>query len=115
MAPLIADPPLPATTLLERVPVERITQRAREARPGRAALAVIGGLLAGSAWMIAKIFTVAWLALAWCGAAVLVGWQEGRGAPPPGPDINQVLAENARLRADLIRLEGRPLGGTTAT
>ena len=72
------------TSLTERIPLDRIEQRARHARPGRAALVVIASLLFGLGWAAYKLCAVAWLALAWCGAAVIEGWQSakaGRRAP----------------------------------
>jgi len=63
---------------LDAVPVERITARARQARPGRAALAVIGGILFCVGWVVAKTFRVAWLAVVWCAFAVAEGWQSAR-------------------------------------
>jgi len=69
-----------ASTLLDRVPVDRISQRARAARPGRTVLAVIAGLLFGLGWLAYKACAAAWLAVAWCGCAVIEGWQEARRA-----------------------------------
>jgi uncharacterized membrane protein YedE/YeeE len=69
-----------ASTLLDRVPVDRISQRARAARPGRTVLAVIAGLLFGVGWLAYKACTVAWLAAVWCGSAVIEGWQASRQA-----------------------------------
>jgi uncharacterized membrane protein YedE/YeeE len=66
------------STPLDRVPLDRISQRAHAARPGRAVLAVIAGLLFGLGWLAYKTCAVAWLALAWCGSAVIEGWQSAR-------------------------------------
>jgi hypothetical protein len=68
------------TAITERIPVDAITARARQARPGRTALAVLGSVLLGLGWLAYKTFAVAWLALAWCGCAVAEGWQEARKA-----------------------------------
>lgn len=72
------------TSLTERIPLDRIEHRARHARPGRAVLTVIAAVLFGLGWLTCKAFAAAWLALAWCGSAVIEGWQSakaGRRAP----------------------------------
>jgi uncharacterized membrane protein YedE/YeeE len=62
------------------VPLDRISQRAHAARPGRTVLAVIAGLLFGLGWLAFRACALAWLAVAWCGSAVIEGWQEARKA-----------------------------------
>jgi uncharacterized membrane protein YedE/YeeE len=62
------------------VPLDRISQRAHAARPGRTALAVIAGLLFGLGWLAFRACALAWLALAWSGSAVIEGWTEARKA-----------------------------------
>ena len=42
------------TTLTERIPLDRIEQRARHARPGRTVLAVIALVLFGLGWLAFK-------------------------------------------------------------
>jgi uncharacterized membrane protein YedE/YeeE len=73
------------TTVAERVPLDRIERRARQARPGRAVLAVIAGLLFGLGWVAYKACAAAWLGVAWCGSAVIEGWQSAKAqqARPP--------------------------------
>lgn len=66
------------TTLLERVPVDRITARAREVHFGRSVLTLIAAVLFGLGWLVAKVFTVLWLALTWSWAAIALGWREAR-------------------------------------
>jgi hypothetical protein len=65
-------------TVLDAVPVERITGRAREVRFTRTVLAAIAGLLFGIGWLVAKASGVAWLVLVWCAVAVSEGWQQAR-------------------------------------
>jgi hypothetical protein len=72
-------------TVLERVPLDRIEQRARQARPGRAVLAVIAAVLFGLGWLAYKTVAVALFAVAWCGAAVIEGWQSAKAGQPPRP------------------------------
>jgi len=62
------------------VPLERISRRAHAAHPGRTALVVVASVLFGLGWVAFKAFAVAWLALAWCGSAVIEGWAEARRA-----------------------------------
>ena len=66
------------TTLPERVPLDRIEQRARHARPGRTILAVIASVLFALGWLACKAFAVTWLAVARCGSAVAEGWVSAR-------------------------------------
>lgn len=81
-----------------------ITRQAREVTPGRVLLSVIGGLLFALGWIVAKLFGVLWFSMVWCGVAVRAGFRDARGKPPPGPSIEQVLRENARLRAEIARV-----------
>ncbi|WP_406168895.1 hypothetical protein [Streptomyces sp. NBC_00996] len=68
----------------DRVPVEEISERARQVKFWRTCLTVLAGLLFGLGWLAAKAFAVLWLAVVWSATAVKVGWQEGRrGAARP--------------------------------
>lgn len=64
---------------LERVPVERISERAARINTARSILAVFGGLLFLVGYLPAKALR----GLAWMGAAVAEGWSEGRTAVKP--------------------------------
>lgn len=66
------------TTLAERIPLDEITEQAREVRFGRSVLTVIAAVLFGLGWLVAKAFGVTWLALAWSAVAVREGWREAR-------------------------------------
>jgi hypothetical protein len=68
------------TSVAERVPLEAISARAHAANPGRTALVVVAGLLFGLGWLAYKLVAVVWLAAAWCGSAVIEGWQASRQA-----------------------------------
>lgn len=61
-------------SVLEAVPVGRITAEAREtatrARPGRALLALFTGMFFVLGWLAAQ----SWFAAIWVGTAVKVGW-----------------------------------------
>lgn len=65
-------------TVLDTVPVGRITDRARQANPLAALLALTAGLLFGLGWLAFKIVRVLWFAAAWCAFAVAEGWQQAR-------------------------------------
>jgi hypothetical protein len=72
------------TTVAERVPLDRIEQRARQAHPGRAALTIIATVLFGLGWLAFKALAVAWFGLAWCGSAVAEGWVTARAGQRAG-------------------------------
>jgi uncharacterized membrane protein YedE/YeeE len=61
---------------LNAVPVDRITARARQVSFRRSVLVALAGLLFGFGWVIAKVFSVAWLSVVWCAVAVSEGWRE---------------------------------------
>ena len=95
------------TTLTYRLPAEtvgEITEQARQVHPGAVLLSVIGGLLFAIGWIVAKLFGVLWLAMVWCAVAVRMGWRSAKGRPSSVPDVEVVLRENARLRAELARV-----------
>lgn len=69
--------------VLDRVPVSRITDEARQVRFGYTVLTVIAGLLYALGWLIAKAFTGAWFVAAWLGTAVKVGWTDARAGRGP--------------------------------
>lgn len=68
------------TSVTERVPLDRISQRAHAARPGRTAGLAVASVLFCVGWLAYKACAVTWLAVAWCGAAVIEGWQASRQA-----------------------------------
>ncbi|MGH8952686.1 MAG: hypothetical protein ACRDX9_14855 [Acidimicrobiia bacterium] len=61
-------------TVLERVPVDRINAEARDVQVGRSLLTLLAGFFYLLGWLAGKAVT----GLAWCFAAVRVGWREGR-------------------------------------
>jgi hypothetical protein len=62
------------TTIVDRVPVERITAEARQVHLGRLLLTLLAGFFYVIGWVIAKFY----LGVVWCCVAVKVGFQEGR-------------------------------------
>lgn len=67
-------------SVLDRVPVDRITTEAREVRFLRTLLTLVAGVLWGVGWVAGKVLGGIWLALAWSATAVKVGWIEARNA-----------------------------------
>ena len=51
----------------------------------RVLLTVIAAVLFGLGWAAFKTCAITWLAAAWCGSAVIEGWQEARRAPERDP------------------------------
>jgi hypothetical protein len=60
--------------------IGRITDEAREVKFGRVLLAIIGRLLWCVGAVAYHVFRILWLAIAWCGVAVKVGWQDAQTA-----------------------------------
>lgn len=107
MSPLLTEPALTLNgrpRFQDRVPIDAITADARQARPGRAILGVIGGAIFMAAWVAAKICGILFLSGAWCFSAAKIGWRTARGEMLNQPSIEQLLAENERLRAELSRV-----------
>ena len=65
-------------TVLDAVPVGRITERARAANPLAVVVALIAGLLFGLGWLAFKVVRVLWFAVAWCAFALAEGWNTAR-------------------------------------
>ena len=93
-----------AAATLDRVPVDEITRRARSARPGHALLTLIGYLIFVPVWCVAKLFRVAWLALAWVYMAADEAWRSAMGTGRPAPDLSALQDEITRLRLELARM-----------
>ena len=60
--------------VLDRVPVDEITERAQQVHFGRVLLTVFAALFYAIGWLAGAVF----MALAWSGTAVKVGWLEAR-------------------------------------
>jgi hypothetical protein len=91
--------------LQDRVPLDDITAEARKASPGRAIAAVIGGFLFAIGWLLAKSFRVVWFSGAWMFSAAKIGWRQAQGLPLSQPSVDQLMAENQRLRAEISRIQ----------
>lgn len=70
-------------TVLDRVPVDRITLEAREVHIGRSLLTLLAGLFYILGWAVAKLVNVVGFTLAWSWTAIKVGWAEGRASAAP--------------------------------
>ncbi len=93
------------TSVLDRVPVDQITEQAQQVRPGRAALTVIAAVLFGLGWIVARVFAVLWLAAMWCGVAVREGWRASHG-PSRSQQVAALTAQVAELETRLSRFSG---------
>lgn len=89
--------------ILDRVPVDQISDRAREVKFSRTVLTLLAGLIFGTFWLLSKAAAVAWLGLAWCVTAARLGWHEARGNQPSRASLRE---ENKRLREALARYGG---------
>lgn len=100
--------PLPAETVhrfqLDDQTLQAVSDRAHAARPGRAALSLIGAILFMISFAAAKTLHVLFFSGAWAFAALSVGWHAARGEPASGPSMEQLLAENRALRLENARL-----------
>lgn len=72
-------------TVLEHVPIDRITAEARQVNFRRFALTLLAGLLWLIGWTAGKALGGVWLALAWSVTAIRVGWAEARPTSPAPP------------------------------
>ena len=93
------------TSVLDRVPVDEITEQAQQVKPGRAALTVVAAVLFGLGWVTARVFAVLWLAVMWCGVAVREGWRASHGPSRAQREAAQT-AEIQELRTQLGRFSG---------
>lgn len=68
------------TTITARIPVERIAERAAALDPVRLLLALLAAPFLLIGWVAGKTVSIVWLVVSWMWAAVLVGWEQGRGS-----------------------------------
>ena len=93
------------TTTLDKIPLDAITEQARQVRPGRTVLTVIAAVLFGLGWVTARVFAVAWLSVMWCGVAVREGWRASHG-PSRKATVAAQAAQIEDMKARLHRLGG---------
>jgi hypothetical protein len=84
--------------------LQAVSDRAHQARPGRAVLGFIGAVLFTIGWIAAKGLRAFFFCGAWAFAAVAVGWHQARGEAPAGPSLEQLIRENEMLRLELKRI-----------
>lgn len=82
---------------------DQVAARAHRVGFWRTLLTCVTAVLFALGWVVAKVFTVTWLAVTWTGAAVALGWQEARGTRHR-PSRDDLTADNDRLRTELKRL-----------
>lgn len=66
-------------SVVDRVPVGTITAEARAIPLSKLLLTLIAAVLFGVGWVVAKAFMGIAFVLAWCAAAMRVGWRDARG------------------------------------
>lgn len=72
-------------TLLARVPVDQITEQAREVKFRRTMLTLLAGLFWLIGWTAGKVLGGIWLGLVWSATAVRVGWADARASATTTP------------------------------
>ena len=101
-----------ATATFDRIPVDEITARARQIRPGHILLTILGAVLIAVSWCVAKVLLLAWFVLwgwiRWVIAALMVGWEAAAKSTKlePKPSRESLMAEIDRLRMENARLGG---------
>ena len=90
---------------LADIPVDEISQRAREIRPGRTALLLAAAPLFLLGFVLAKTFTVGWRSGRWVAAAFMVGWARAAG-PSRSAQIIQLKATIKAQEIQLSRFSG---------
>jgi hypothetical protein len=96
--------------VLDRVPVDEITARARQIHLGHILLTVLGGVLIGISWCLAKFLLVTWFLLwgwvKWFVAAFMVGWDAAAKSTrlESKPSRESLVSEIERLRQEIARL-----------
>lgn len=93
------------TTLLDRVPVDEITARARAVPFWRTVLRLLTFIPFAIGWLAAKGFALAWLATAWLWVALCEGWESAHG-PSRGKQIDTLQAQVRELQTQLSRFVG---------
>ena len=76
---------LVTTDLLDRVPVDRITEQAKQVRFWRSVATLVAACLFGLGWLTAKGFGVLWFAAVWSACAIREGWRDARNSTKQGP------------------------------
>ena len=93
------------TTLLDRIPLDEITEQAQQVRPGRTALTLIAAVLYGLGWITARVFAAGWLAAVWSAVAVREGWRASHG-PSRKTRIADLEATVEQQKIALSRFSG---------
>jgi len=91
------------TSVLDRIPVEEIRQQARDVRTGDAVQAIVLAPFFVLGWLLGIVSLVFVRCIAYTSVSVRTGWRVARKEPLDQPRLDDVLTENARLRAELER------------
>ncbi len=70
-------------SLVDRMPLDRISTEARDVHFTRSILTIVAAVLFGVGWVARKTLGAIWFACAWSATAVKVGWIEA-GRPSGG-------------------------------
>ncbi|MBM3659483.1 MAG: hypothetical protein FJW95_08245 [Actinobacteria bacterium] len=60
------------------VMIDRVHDQARELRPLRVLLTILAAPFFVLGFLVRAVFAIVWVALTWCWAATVVGWQAGK-------------------------------------
>jgi hypothetical protein len=82
-------------TVLGRVEVSRITERANQARPGLVLATAVGFVFVALGWLIAKTLGYTWMAIVWPASAIMEGFAQGYEGTP----MQKARAIRAQARA----------------
>lgn len=66
------------TSIAERIPVDEISDRAREIHFAKTMLTIVAALFYVIGWIVGKV----WLGFVWCLVAVKVGFMEAKNGRP---------------------------------
>lgn len=89
------------TSVLERVPVERINRQAADVRTGHALLSAVAAMFFAAGWLAGRILPC----LMWCGFAVREGFRAAHG-PSKKMRIAALTAQVEDLKMQLSRFTG---------
>jgi hypothetical protein len=89
------------TSVLDRVPVDRINRQAAGVRTGHTLLSVVAGLFFAVGWLAGRILPC----LMWCGFAVREGFRDAHG-PSKKMRIAALQAQIEDLQMQVSRFSG---------
>lgn len=69
--------------MFDAAALERIQTQAKDIDPVKVAVGIVAAVPYIVGWVVAKIFTVVWIAVSWAAAAAMVGWKDARQGREP--------------------------------